>query len=192
MSRLTVTPDSDPDHILFDSTDGAAITARLAKAGVAFERWTPQAPLPDEATDAEVLDAYRTDIDRLIARSGYQSVDVIRVLPDNPQKEALRAKFLNEHTHADDEVRFFVEGSGLFYLRIDGQVLMTLCEAGDLIAVPKGTTHWFDMGTAPRFAAIRLFTSPDGWVADFTGDTIAARFPDYHAATARPLAAVAA
>jgi 1,2-dihydroxy-3-keto-5-methylthiopentene dioxygenase len=188
MSRLTVTADTDPGRIVFDSTDGAAITARLAAAGIRFERWQPQAPLPDAAPQEAILEAYRADIDRLIRERGYQSVDVIRVLPDSPDKAALRAKFLNEHTHADDEVRFFVEGQGLFYLRIGGEVLMTLCEAGDLIAVPQGTRHWFDMGDTPRFAAIRLFTSPDGWVAAFTGDTIASRFPDFHQATARELA----
>lgn len=188
MSRLTVTPDTDPGHVLLDTTDGAAIARELAGLGIRFERWQPQAPLPDAAPDSAVLEAYRADIDRLVAQNGYRSVDVIRVLPDHPDKEALRAKFLNEHTHADDEVRFFVEGSGLFYLRTGGRVHMTLCEAGDLISVPAGTTHWFDMGTSPRFAAIRLFTSPDGWVADFTGDPIAGRFPDFHAAAVRELA----
>jgi 1,2-dihydroxy-3-keto-5-methylthiopentene dioxygenase len=182
MSRLTVTPDHDPRTVLFDSRDGMAIASELGRVGVRFERWSPQAPLPDDAADADVLEAYRADIDRLTASDGYQSVDVIRVLPDNPQKDALRAKFLAEHTHADDEVRFFVEGAGLFYLRIGGRVYMTLCEAGDLISVPSGTTHWFDMGDAPRFAAIRLFTTPDGWVAQFTGDDIATRFPDFQQA----------
>jgi 1,2-dihydroxy-3-keto-5-methylthiopentene dioxygenase len=33
------------------------------------------------------------------------------------------------------------------------------------------------MGAAPRFTVIRLFVNPDGWVASFTGDPIAARFP---------------
>src|SRR3546814_6097561 len=85
----------------------------------------------------------------------------------------MRAKFLSEHTHADDEVRFFVEGSGQFYLHMNDRVYVMLCEAGDLISVPAGTRHWFDTGPNPMFTAIRLFVSPDGWVADFTGDPIA-------------------
>ena len=76
-------------------------------------------------------------------------------------------------------MRFFVEGAGMFYLRAAGKVHMTLCERGDLISVPAGTRHWFDMGPSPRFTAIRLFTTPEGWVANFTGTPIARSFPSY-------------
>ncbi|MBV8158028.1 MAG: cupin, partial [Dyella sp.] len=80
-------------------------------------------------------------------------------------------------THSEDEVRFFVAGAGQFTLHIDGKVFDVLCEQGDLIGVPDGTRHWFDMSEAPYFVAIRLFTNKDGWVANFTGETIAERFP---------------
>ena len=76
-------------------------------------------------------------------------------------------------------MRFFVEGAGLFYLRLGADICMVLCQQGDLLSVPAGTRHWFDMGTAPRFCAIRLFGNPDGWVASFTGDDLAARFPTF-------------
>jgi 1,2-dihydroxy-3-keto-5-methylthiopentene dioxygenase len=33
------------------------------------------------------------------------------------------------------------------------------------------------MGPDPSFTAIRLFNNPEGWVANFTGDAIAANFP---------------
>ena len=62
-------------------------------------------------------------------------------------------------------------------LHIDGRVYEVLCEKGDLIGVPDGTPHWFDMSESPYFIAIRLFTNTDGWVADFTGEDIAERFP---------------
>ena len=97
--------------------------------------------------------------------------------PTRPDKAALRQKFLNEHTHAEDEVRFFVAGRGLFTLHLGDQVHEVLCEKDDLISVPAGTRHWFDMGPEPYFVAIRVFTNPAGWVANFTGDDIAARFP---------------
>ena len=90
---------------------------------------------------------------------------------------ALREKFLSEHTHDEDEVRFFVEGQGLFCLHINDEVLQVLCQAGDWIAVPAGTKHWFDMGSAPNFCAIRFFDNPEGWVARFSGDAIADHFP---------------
>ena len=179
MSRLTICPDHAPLEPEFDSVDGEAIAAALRRIGVRFERWNALRPLPADADDRQILELYAPDIERLMREGAYQSVDVVRCLPDNPQRAQMRAKFLNEHTHDDDEVRFFVEGAGMFYLRIDGRVYMTRCERNDLIGVPAGTRHWFDMGPAPHFTAIRLFTTPEGWVARFTGDTIAARFPAF-------------
>ena len=89
----------------------------------------------------------------------------------------IRRKFLAEHTHSEDEVRFFVEGQGLFCLHIGEEVLQVLCEADDWISVPAGTKHWFDMGPKPAFCALRFFDNPDGWVAAFTGDPIASLYP---------------
>ena len=80
-------------------------------------------------------------------------------------------------------MRFFVEGSGVFYIHGPDAVYALECTRDDLIAVPKGTRHWFDMGPAPRFTAIRLFENPDGWVATFTGDRIASGVPLYEGAT---------
>ena len=95
----------------------------------------------------------------------------------HPDKAALRQKFLSEHTHSEDEVRFFVAGSGQFTLHLGDKVYDILCEQGDLIGVPDGTRHWFDMSEQPHFVAIRLFNNPAGWVANFTDDPIAERFP---------------
>jgi 1,2-dihydroxy-3-keto-5-methylthiopentene dioxygenase len=179
MSRLTIYPDHAPLTAEFDSANGEEIAAALQRIGVRFERWNAVRSLPKDAHDDDVLEFYRPDIERLQRENAYQSVDIVRCLPDNPQTTQLRAKFLNEHTHDDDEVRFFVEGAAMFYLRIDGKVYMTRCERNDLIGVPAGTRHWFDMGPIPYFTAIRLFITPEGWVARFTGDPIAARFPTF-------------
>jgi 1,2-dihydroxy-3-keto-5-methylthiopentene dioxygenase len=179
MSRLTIYRDDSPARPLLDTTDGAAITEALKSIQVRFERWSAAQELSPDLDDAAVMEAYHSDIDRLKQECGYQAVDVLRCLPDNPKRGELRLKFLDEHTHDDDEVRFFVEGAGVFYLRAAGKVHMTLCERGDLISVPAGTRHWFDMGPTPRFTAIRLFTTPAGWVANFTGEPIAREFPYY-------------
>ncbi|MCG6965246.1 MAG: cupin [Chromatiaceae bacterium] len=156
-----------------------AIAAALAELGVQFERWQADRPLDDDADQAAVLAAYQSAVDRLNAQYGFQSVDVVALGPDHPQKAEMRQKFLAEHTHADFEVRFFVDGSGLFYLHVGDRVYLVLCEKGDLISVPADTTHWFDMGENPRFKCIRFFTTPDGWVGKFTGSDIATRFPDF-------------
>mgnify|MGYP003630842705 CR=1 FL=1 len=179
MSRLTLYPDTQPENIILDTQDGQIISEELGKIGVRFERWETQAPLPEDADDDAVMEAYAADIKRLKDENGYQSVDIIRLSSDHPQKDELRNKFLSEHTHSEDEVRFFVEGAGVFYLRMDEKVYMTLCERGDLISVPTGTKHWFDMGPQPHLTCIRLFTSKEGWVADFTGDEIAEQFPKF-------------
>jgi len=162
-------------------TDTREIIKALVPFDVRFERWQATRELPPGAGQDEVLEAYAADVDRLKKIGGYQSADVVRMRPDHPDREVMRQKFLSEHTHADDEVRFFVEGAGAFYLRNKEQVLQVVCTAGDLLSVPKQTRHWFDMGPKPLFAAIRLFTTPEGWVAEFTGDRIADNIPKYAA-----------
>lgn len=157
----------------------AAIAAQLRPLGVRFERWEANRPLSRDAGQDEVLAAYDEQVSRLRDEYGFKSVDVVSLRPDHPQRAELRAKFLAEHTHSDFEVRFFVEGRGLFYLHAADKVYLVLCEQGDLISVPANVSHWFDMGREPDFKCIRLFVIPDGWVAQFTGSTIADAFPDF-------------
>jgi 1,2-dihydroxy-3-keto-5-methylthiopentene dioxygenase len=178
MSALTIYPDNQPQSgELY--TDFTAIQNELNTLGIKFERWTANHPLAADAGQESILAAYADSIDKLKEQYGFQSVDVIKLNPDHPEKAAFRQKFLAEHTHDDFEVRFFVEGRGLFYLHIEDKVYAVLCEQGDLISVPAKTTHWFDMGENPGFTCIRLFTKPDGWVADFTGSQIAKLFPTF-------------
>ncbi|MDD5320380.1 MAG: cupin domain-containing protein [Methylococcales bacterium] len=178
MSALTIYPDNQPQYgELF--TDFTAIQKQLDNIGVQFERWTANCPLAADADQESILAAYADSIDRLKQQYGFQSVDVMNLNPDHPEKTAFRQKFLAEHTHDDFEVRFFIEGRGLFYLHVGDKVYAILCEQGDLISVPANTTHWFDMGENPCFKVIRLFTTPDGWVADFTGNEIANSFPTF-------------
>ena len=177
MTRLRIFEDNRPEQPLALHVDPASIERELGRVGVRFEQWEASAPIAPGASQDEVIAAYRADIDRLMREEGYQSVDVISLAPDHPDRATLRQKFLNEHTHSEDEVRFFVAGSGQFTLHIEGKVYDVLCEAGDLIGVPDGIPHWFDMSESPCFVAIRLFTNKDGWVANFTGTDIAGRFP---------------
>ena len=179
MSRLRIYDHDLPDAPLLDTQDGATIAAELAKIGVTFERWQAAHPVAPGASQDEVFAAYRSDIDRLVAQHGFKSVDVASIAPDNPNRAELRKKFLDEHFHREDEVRFFVAGSGLFTLHVEDKVYEIECVKDDLIAVPDGTTHWFDMGDEPSFVAIRFFTEPDGWVGHFTGTDIAQKFPRY-------------
>jgi 1,2-dihydroxy-3-keto-5-methylthiopentene dioxygenase len=79
------------------------------------------------------------------------------------------ARFNREHWHDEDEVRFIVRGRGLFHIRPrDGGVLALEVEAGDLIRVPRGTWHWFDLCGDRRIRAIRLFQDSAGWTPHYT------------------------
>jgi 1,2-dihydroxy-3-keto-5-methylthiopentene dioxygenase len=178
MSVLTIYDDTDAS-VQGTYHDVAAIAGRLADIGVTFERWQAEQPVADDASHEQVIAAYQGAIDRLSRAYAFQSIDVVALHPEHPDRAALREKFLDEHTHADFEVRFFVDGRGLFYIHKAGKIYAVLCERGDLISVPGDTAHWFDMGERPRFKAIRLFTTPDGWVASFTGSDLARRFPDF-------------
>lgn len=179
MSHLQIFPADFSGQPLptFSSNDPALIAAELAERGIDFERWPARAELAADAAPEAILEAYRQEIAAVQGRGRYPTVDAIRLTPDHPDRDALRQKFLSEHTHSEDEVRFFVEGRGLFCLHIGEEVLQVLCEADDWISVPAGTKHWFDMGSSPRFTAIRFFDNPEGWVAQFTGDAIAGRYP---------------
>lgn len=177
MSSLSVyhvsTPEL-PNKVLTHLDD---IASTLAEQGVRFERWQADAPIRPEADQDEVIEAYRGQIDQLMTERGYLGVDVIRLNDAHPQKAELRAGLLDEHRTSEDVVRFFVSGRGLFTLHIGDYVYAALCEKNDLIVVPAGTPHWFDMGERPHFVAIRLFNNPGDGGVSFTGDDIASRFP---------------
>lgn len=179
MSRLRIFHEGTPDQPEFVSTELEDIARELAPIGVGFERWEAGMPVkPGDAPDV-ILDAYRKDIDRIVSERGFRTVDVVSISPEHPSREEMRRKFLDEHFHKEDEVRFFVAGSGLFTLHVGEKVYEMKCEEGDLISVPDSTLHWFDMGPEPSFVAIRFFQEPDGWIGHFTGNEIAQRFPRY-------------
>jgi 1,2-dihydroxy-3-keto-5-methylthiopentene dioxygenase len=158
--------------------DYQAIVHAMRNIGVKLERW-PVRDIADDADTETVKAAFADEIDNLNQQYGFKSVDVVTLKPDNPHAEEYRNKFLAEHTHADFEVRFFVDGNGLFYLHVNDKVYAIMCEKGDLISVPENTTHWFDMGERPDFKCIRFFVVPDGWVGEFTGNDIASRHISY-------------
>ncbi|MDO9502314.1 acireductone dioxygenase [Falsiroseomonas sp.] len=175
MSRLTVW-DAATNQQIQVTEDPAAIAAALSAIGVRFERWE-LADLPADAPAEAVLEAYRPHLDAFMGETGAGTADVIKLTPDHPQKDAMRAKFLSEHIHTEDEVRFFHAGSGNFVLHVDGKVFDAHCTAGDLISVPADSKHWFDAGENPNFAVLRVFTDTSGWTPHYTGTDMATRFP---------------
>ena len=177
MTQLMIYPEHQSDKVILATDDFEAIIGELGKIGIRFERWEADREIAGDADNDSITAAYQSEIDRLIDERGYQTYDVVSMHPAHPDKDAFRQKFLAEHTHTEDEVRFFVRGHGLFVIHDDGKVFSILCEKDDLISVPANTRHWFDMGPNPNFTAIRLFNNPEGWVANFTGNDIADVFP---------------
>jgi 1,2-dihydroxy-3-keto-5-methylthiopentene dioxygenase len=176
MSEMKIFNETHPAKPTVTSTQPVEIAKHLKALGVRFEQWKTTSTIKPGDPSEVVLAAYRKDIDRLIAEEGYQTVDVVSLNSSAPNKAELRKKFLSEHTHGEDEVRFFVGGQGMFTLHIGQQVVEVLCQQGDLISVPAKTPHWFDMGPNPDFIAIRLFNNPEGWVAHYSGSDIADQF----------------
>lgn len=173
MTTLVVRDAARPAEIRLHTTDRPAIARAFADLGAFYDHWEVAADLPAEAPPSIALELYGDRIGGLQLVGGYQGADVVRLRPDHPERVAMRAAFLKEHTHDDDEVRFFAEGSGVFYLHVDDAVIQIDCERGDLLLVPKGVKHWFDAGVAPNFTAVRLFTAAPRWEALYTGDDIA-------------------
>jgi 1,2-dihydroxy-3-keto-5-methylthiopentene dioxygenase len=146
-----------------------AVASFLATYGIDYERWTLDRSVDRDATSEQLLQAFGPEIDTLKARGGYRTADVIDVRPDTPNLDAMLAKFSREHWHDEDEVRFIVEGRGLFHIHPAGGPVFALeVEAGDLIRVPRGTHHWFDLCAERRIRAIRLFQDTSGWTPHYT------------------------
>jgi len=155
------------EHRSIDDDD--QIAAYLAPHGIDYERWTSDINASSDATADQVLQAYANKIEELKARGGYVTADVIDVKPETPGLDAMLAKFNSEHWHDEDEVRFIVEGRGLFHVHPpSGPVFAIEVEAGDLIRVPRGTHHWFDLCADRRIRAIRLFQDSSGWTPHYT------------------------
>ncbi|GAB3026703.1 1,2-dihydroxy-3-keto-5-methylthiopentene dioxygenase [Mycobacterium bourgelatii] len=183
MTLLQIMADSDAAEVRVRTDNAEVIGTELARRGIAFDHWPAMPGLEATTPTADILAHYRGRVADLNADGRYKFIDVIRLQPDEGDPDwaakaaEVRGKFLAEHRHAEDEVRFFVTGRGCFYLHLEPEVVAVVCEGGDLLSVPAGTRHWFDMGVRPDFVAIRFFEEQEGWIGDFTGDPIGQRFP---------------
>ena len=149
--------------------DEAEVKDYLGARGIDYERWDGERRLSPDATPAAILEAFTPEIEVLKARGGYVTADVIDVRPDTPSLDAMLARFSIEHWHDEDEVRYIIEGRGLFHIHpASGPVFAIEVGAGDLIRVPRGTHHWFDLCAERRIRAIRLFQDSSGWTPHYT------------------------
>lgn len=154
------------------------IRTHLADFGISYERWdADELRVAEDAEDHEILNAYSAEIDKLKEEGGYVTADVINIVPTTPGLDEMLSKFNKEHWHDEDEVRFIVKGHGLFHIAPkNGDVLSIEMEAGDLIRVPRGTKHWFNLCEDMTVRAIRLFEDPQGWTPHYTESELESNF----------------
>lgn len=170
--------------------DAETIRDFLLPFGISYDRWAVAGRIDRDASQEEILNAYAPEVEALKERGGYITADVVDVNPDVPNLQAMLDKFNKEHRHAEDEVRFIVKGRGIFYIHpeTDAPLFSIEIEEGDLINVPAGTKHWFDLCADRTIRAIRLFREKAGWTPVYTGDEIASNYqplcfgPNYMAA----------
>jgi len=149
--------------------DADEIRTFLAARGIDYWQATPDAPVAADAPSDALLLAYGKQIDELKKQGGYVTADVIDVFPDTPGLDAMLNRFNSEHWHDEDEVRFIIDGRGVFHVHPPGEMVFAVeVGSGDLIRVPRGTHHWFDLCADRRIRAIRLFQDPSGWTPHYT------------------------
>ena len=158
-------------------SDTQEICEFLKPFGIWYEKWDVEGRIGPEATNEEILAAYAPEVERLKAAGGFVTADVINVNPTTPNLDAMLAKFSKEHTHSEDEVRFTVRGSGVFHIHPkNGPVFGIQVESGDLINVPCGTRHWFDLCSDKTIRCIRLFQDVSGWSPHYVEQSVHERY----------------
>lgn len=115
---------------------------------------------------------YQPQLDALKAARGYVEQDIVELRPDTEGLDAICAKFADEHLHTDDEVRYVLEGEGVFDIRSQlDQWLRVTVEAGDLIVVPAHLHHRFFLTERKHIRCVRLFKDSSGWVPHYRQPT---------------------
>lgn len=157
-------------------SDEVQVRDYLAQIHIDYERWDLR-KVPVDASPEQLLTAYAPEISVLKEKGGYTTADVIDVQAETPGLEVMLAKFNREHWHDEDEVRFIVRGRGLFHIHPEGHPVVAVeVTAGDLIRVPKGTRHWFNLCGDRNIRAVRLFQDTAGWTPHYTSSGIDAGY----------------
>ena len=163
------------ENVLLEEHD--KIRSYLSNFGIDYEHWEPVPAISPDLPPEQILTIYEKQIDELKKRGGYITADIIDVNPNTPGLDVMLAKINVEHSHNEDEVRYIVSGRGLFHIHPDNGPIVTIeVEQGDLIRVPRGTLHWFDLCGDRHIRAIRLFQSSSGWTPFYTNSKIDQRY----------------
>ena len=158
-------------------TDAEQIKSFVNNYGIDYEFWNidkldADGGVRDGETEQErVLRVFSDEINALKERGGYKSADVIALFPDTPNLDAMLNKFDKEHLHTEDEVRFVVDGRGIFTIHgEDDKVFDVEVHPGDLLVVPTNTWHWFNLCEDRTIKCIRVFESTGGWAPHYRAE----------------------
>jgi 1,2-dihydroxy-3-keto-5-methylthiopentene dioxygenase len=154
------------EHVVL--RDESHIREYLSQIHIDYECWDTSRIAADSSTE-DLLAAYSEEIAALKEKGGYTTADIIDVEPQTPGLDAMLARFNREHWHDEDEVRIILRGRGLFHIHPAGRPVVAIeVTAGDLICVPRGTHHWFNLCGDRNIRAIRLFQATIGWTPHYT------------------------
>lgn len=191
MSQLTLYSQFNMRKPYLVSSDICDVAGHLAEDGVRFERRpvryaTALADLDNEQVEA----AFAEEIIAVKQDLGCLRADCVTLKPSDFSSISIRDQFLSEHTHSEDEVRWFLSGSALFYIHVNARIHIVQCGSGDFIVIPKGTKHWFDMGPEPNYRCLRWYNSEAGLETLFTGSYVAESTPRWETVMGASAAAV--
>jgi len=164
-------------------TDRAAIAEELAPLSIGLNYWTTgedptlqallDRPALEDAEKEQVLVGLDHYFEQLKSDLGYTSRDLIVLHSEVPNLDMMLSKFNKVHTHADDEVRYIVDGEGVFgFVRPDGSQVELTVQPSEYINVPAGTEHWFYLTDRRRVKAVRYFAGSEGWTPEYTNTPI--------------------
>jgi 1,2-dihydroxy-3-keto-5-methylthiopentene dioxygenase len=159
------------------SKDQSLIQSLLKEINIHFENWEISENLDKDSSTDEIASNFKDKIEKVLKENNFSSFDIVNIKPELEGLDELKKKFIPEHTHDDNEVRFFIDGEGLFCINQDEAIYQLLCTKGDYISVPAHTKHWFDMGSKASFKCIRFFENKEGWIAKYTDSKISQQYP---------------
>jgi len=131
-----------------------------------------QESLSDPEKD-EVLLGLEYRFDQLKKEQGYRSRDLVVLHNKVPGIEEMLAKFDKLHYHTDEEVRYIIDGTGIFGFSIARDKFEVHVKQGDFISIPQNTHHWFALDKSRRIKAVRYFKDNSGWTPVYVEEKLA-------------------
>ncbi|MCE9501320.1 MAG: cupin domain-containing protein [Leptospira sp.] len=161
--------------------DNSEVKKFLNSRGIDYEHWDTPASAnsllsKDTLNDAEkeeLLGKLDNRFEELKSKFGYRTRDLVVLHPGVPGIKDMLAKFDKVHYHTDEEVRYIVDGSGIFGFSIKGEKFLVHVSRNDYISVPRNTNHWFYLDEKMRIKAVRYFQDMSGWVPNYVEETAA-------------------